>query len=251
MEKHRLPDTPFWVDPDSVASDHLTLSPEESHHLLHVHRAREGTPFEAIDGRGNFYRCSIRSVERRAVVGRIVDHATDVGELKRPIELLVGMPDWGPIEQIVEHGVPLGVSTFDFVRCERSGRLALGNQRLARLDRIARAGLKQSRRSRLPLLRSSPSLEEAVGALRGGTRFVAHPGGRSQPEREPPESPQVSFSLAIGPPGGFLLEEYELLLGERFSPISLGPSRLTTETAALALISVVRNSFIYNELPAN
>ncbi len=240
MEKHRLPDTPFWVDPESVAPDHLTLGPEESHHLLHVHRAHEGTPFQAIDGEGNFYLCALQSVERRAAVGRILDRARDVGELKRPIEILVGMPDWGAIEQVVAHGVPLGVSAFDFVRCERSGPERLGSKRLGRLGRIARASLKQSRRSRLPVIRSSGSLTEAVGLAFTGGRFVAHPdapagGGFGA------GSPEASLTLAVGPPGGFSAEEHGLLLTEGFAPISLGPSRLTTETAAMALLSLARN----------
>jgi len=235
------------VDPESVASDHLTLSATESHHLLRVHRAREGTPFEATDGQGNLYRCSVRSVERRAVIGKIQDRARDVGELKRPFEILVGMPEWGPVEQIVEHGVPLGVSLFDFVPCERSTHVILGAQRLARLDRIARAGLKQSRRTRLPALRSSASLEEAVAAAAAGTRLVADPEG---PVAAPGTvTAQGAISLAVGPPGGFTPEEHDFLRAQGFEPISLGPSRLTTETASIALISVIRNILQSSELP--
>jgi 16S rRNA (uracil1498-N3)-methyltransferase len=248
LEKHRLPDTPFWVDPESVASDHLTLSATESHHLLRVHRAREGTPFEAIDGQGNLYRCSVRSVERRVVIGKILDRAGDVGELGRPFEIIVGMPDWGPVEQIVEHGVPLGVSLFDFVPCERSTHIVLGEQRLARLDRIARAGLKQSRRTRLPALRSSASLDRAVAAGAEGTRLVADPDGPVAGAGSVGTA-QGAISLAVGPPGGFTPEEHDFLRGQGFQPISLGPSRLTTETASIALISVVRNILQSSELP--
>jgi 16S rRNA (uracil1498-N3)-methyltransferase len=239
--ERRLPDTPFWVDPESVGPDLLTLSPEESHHLLHVHRARTGTPFQAIDGEGHFFECVVESVGRRAAVGRIVARRANVGELSRPIEILVGMPDWGAMEQIVAHGVPLGVCAFDFFPCERSGRLGLGPQRLARLGRIARAALKQCRRSRLPAIRASGSIEEAAGALQISERFFADPEG-NRAARAGAESPEDAVSLAVGPPGGFTERERGLLLDQRFSPISLGPSRLTTETAALALISLARNS---------
>ena len=92
MEKHRLPDTPFWVDPESVASDHLTLSPEESHHLLRVHRAREGTPFEAVDGRGNFYRCSVRSVERRAVIVPVTVAPAELASARSSSKRVAGSP---------------------------------------------------------------------------------------------------------------------------------------------------------------
>ena len=248
MEKHRLPDTPFWVDPESVASDHLTLSAEESHHLLRVHRAREGTPFEAVDGKGNLYRCAVRSVERRAVIGKILDRARDMGELKRPFEVLVGMPDWGPVEAIVEHAVPLGVTLLDFVPCERSTPVVLGEQRLGRLERIARAGLKQSRRTRLPVLRSSPSLGQSVTAIGAGVRLVADPDGPSA-GASTVGTAQGAISLAVGPPGGFTQEEYGFLRTQGFRPISLGNNRLSTETATIALISIVRNLMQSSELP--
>ncbi len=240
MEKPRVPDTPFWVDPESVAQDHLTLSHEESHHLVRVHRAREGTPFEAIDGLGNLYRCAVRSLLRRAVVGAILDRTREVGELRQGIELLVGMPDWRPVEEIVTHGVPLGVTSFDFVRCEHGSRIVLGAQRLTRLDRMARAGLKQSRRTRLPRIGSSASLREAVGSASGAIRLVAHPGGAAL-AAERAQVIQGPLTLAVGPPGAFSSEEYYFLRAERFLPISLGPSRLATETAAIALVSLARN----------
>ncbi len=242
MEKLRLPDTPFWVEPLSVGPDHLELSREESHHLLHVHRAKPGAPFQATDGQGAFYECVLESVKRHAAVGRIVSRRADQGELSRPIVVLVGMPDRRGIEQVVEHAVPLGVSAFNFVACERSAPGVLGPQRLARLDRIVRASLKQSRRSRLPRMGSAPTLDAAVGGLAGGAaRYVADPGGELFVLAKA-ESTQAAVQLAIGPPGGFSERESRLLLDAGFSPISLGPSRLTTETAALALISLARNS---------
>ena len=240
MAEHRLPDTLFWAEPESIGPDSLRLSSEESHHLLNVHRARQGAPFQAIDGAGGFYECVLESVDRRIAVGRIVERRTDVGELSRPIEVLVGLPDWSGVEQVVAHGVPLGASAFDFFPCDRSERGSLGPQRHDRLLRIARAALKQSRRSRLPVLRTSGSIEGAVTASVGTLRLFADPDGNPAPAAglQPTEG---AISLVIGPPGGFTEKERRFLLDKDFSPISLGPSRLTTETAALALISLARN----------
>ena len=241
MPERRLPDSPFWVDPESVAPDHLTLSREESHHLLHVHRASAGTPFQAIDGEGNFFECVVQSVEPRAVRGRIVERRAEVGELARAIRILVGIPDWGAIEQIVAHGVPLGASGFHFALCERSGRGTPGAERVERLTRIARAALKQSRRSRMPTLGFAGSLRQALGVLgESGARFLADPDG-SPAASTLAGSAQTDIVLAVGPPGGFTVEERRFLHENQFSPISLGPSRLTTETAALVLISLARS----------
>jgi 16S rRNA (uracil1498-N3)-methyltransferase len=242
----RLPDSPFWVEPEDVEADHLRLGAEESHHLLHVHRAREGAPFEATDGRGRFYECVLESAQDRAV-GRIVRTTEDQGELPRGLELYVGLPEWRAVEQVIEHAVPLGASAIDFLPCERSGRDAIPASRLARLERVARAGIKQSRRSRLPRIMSSESLPILLKSLGPGDRLLADPEGRPL-LHEITTSSQLPVQVAVGPPGGFAPEERRLLLESEFRPISLGPSRLTTETASLAVLALARNSLLRSKL---
>lgn len=240
----RRPDTPFWVEPRHVLGDRLTLDADESHHLLHVFRAVPGTAFEATDGEGRLYVCRLESAEGGSAVGRIEAVSEGAGELPFPVHLLVGLPDAGPCESIVEHAVPLGVASIDLAVAARSGRPALEERRVARLERIARSALKQSRRSRMPALRSSPSIEAGIAALPyGGLRLVAQADGPTRIER-PSDSIENVVILAVGPPGGFIEWELGVLRGAEFAPISLGPSRLTTETASISLLSLVRNSLL-------
>ena len=240
MGEARRPDTTFWVEPASVRGDHLALSREESHHLIRVHRAAVGTHFTAIDGAGTAYECVVESMAGDVVTAAIAARDAERGELPVAIALLVGLSDPGPAEVVVQHAVPLGARRIDFVACARSGRPALGEGKLERLDRIARAGAKQSRRSRAALVASSGALEQAIDALEPGPRFVADPRGYPAPP-EAAESAETMISLAVGPPGGFDREEEAQLTRAGFHPISLGPSRLTTETASIALLSVARN----------
>ena len=240
----RRPDTPFWVDPAAVSGDRLFLDPDESRHLIRVHRAAVGVEFDAVDGLGQLYHCVLDSVERGVATGRIESREVNSGELSFEIRLLIGIPDLGPVETVVEHAVPLGVTMIDFAVCARSGREPLAENRLDRLHRIARAALKQSRRTRLPDLRSSPSLEAAVAGLGAAEmRLVADPAGPTRIET-PPTGIQSVVALAVGPPGGFIDWELGVLRGAECQPISLGPSRLTTETAALALTALARNSLL-------
>jgi len=240
----KRPDTPFWVAPESVSGDRLVLDTDESHHLLRVHRAAVGAEFDAVDGRGHLYRCVLDSVERGIAAATIVARVENAGELPFQIRLLIGIPDVGPTETVVEHAVPLGATAIDFAVCARSGREPLTENRLERLHRIARASLKQSRRTVLPEILSSPSLEAAVAALGGADlRLVADPAGPTRIE-PPPSGIQGIVALAVGPPGGFIDWELGVLRGADFGPISLGPSRLTTETAALAFTALARNSLL-------
>ena len=240
MSDPRRPDTIFWVDPAAVRGDRLTLDAEESHHLLRVHRARPGTPFVAVDGAGSTYECVLESGERGVATGSVTRRVEGRGEPKTSIALLVGLPDPGPTETVVAHAVPLGVSSIDFVACARGGRPALGAARLGRLSRIAVSALKQSRRSRLPSVRSSASLEAGIALLGEGPRVVADPDGLPRP-RILDGSAHSHISLAVGPPGDFTPEEREALRNAEFEPMSLGCSRLSTETAAIAIVAVIRN----------
>jgi 16S rRNA (uracil1498-N3)-methyltransferase len=243
----RRPDTTFWVEPRAVRGDGLTLDREESRHLLRVHRAHPGTPFEAVDGEGSTFHCVLESAEDGLARGRVERVERDRGELRVTLHLLVGIPEPGAAESLVEHAVPLGASLLDFVACERSGRPALGPARLDRLSRLARSGVKQSKRSRLPALRSSDSLASAVSAAPMGLRLAADTGGGGL-HIDSHEPGQPAVTLAIGPPGGFSDPELRVLREGGFQLISLGPNRLTSQTAAVALLALCRNSFIDNEL---
>ena len=248
MRAARRPDTLFWVDPSRIAGSRLTLDLDESRHLLRVFRAEPGTPFEATDGAGTRYRCRLVEDHHGEARAEIVERVAGAGEFEGAIHLLVGLPETRAVEVIVEHAVPLGVTSILFAACRRSGRDELGPAKMERMERIAVASVKQSLRSRLPILGMTPNLQTALEAAHRGTRFFADPSGGGVIEL-PSESPQPPVTVAVGPPGGFDEGEEAALRAAGFQPISLGPSRLTTETASLTILSMARNSLIYSMLP--
>ncbi|HEU4334960.1 MAG TPA: RsmE family RNA methyltransferase [Candidatus Eisenbacteria bacterium] len=247
MTSPRRPDTLFWVERANVRGEFVTLDPEESHHLLRVHRAETGATFEATDGSGVLYRCRLVESSRTAARGEVVERVARSGELPGAVRMLVGLPEMHAAESLVEHAVPLGASEIVFVECERSGPATLGEAKLERLRRLAVAGVKQSRRTLLPDLSVAPRLSEALeaGSGAGGDgpaplRLVADPAG-AVPRAGAGLRPQTIVITAVGPPGGFSDRETGLLREAGFIPISLGCNRLTTETAALALLCEARN----------
>ena len=243
----RRPDTLFWADSSRIAGNRLSLDPDESRHLLRVFRAEPGTPFEATDGAGTRYRCRLVEDHHGEARAEIEEREEGVGELPAPVHLLVGLPDSRAAEVIVEHAVPLGVASILFAACRRSGRDELGEAKLERLERIAIAGVKQSLRSRLPILGTTATLSAALEAAGQGPRLLADPAGPAQ-FTIPPEGHQAPITIAVGPPGGFDEGEEAALRASGFQRISLGPSRLTTETASIAALVTIRNAIIYNQL---
>jgi 16S rRNA (uracil1498-N3)-methyltransferase len=239
----RTPDSPLWVEPSAVAGETLRLDAEETHHLVHVFRAAPGSPFEAVDGRGRAYRCVLLSADRDGAVGRVLGCREGAGELPAPIWVMAGLPAPSAAEELVDRSVPLGASHLLFYPAARAMRWRATPTRVARFDRLARAALKQSRRSRLPCIQFPGSLEEAVAAAPAAGRYLADPDGRTWSE-SPSTGVLGGVALVVGPPGGLTGSERELLRESRFHPISLGPSRLATQDAALVLLSLARERIL-------
>jgi len=242
-DEPRPPDSPFWVEPDAVEGETLRLSPEESHHLLRVFRAAPGAPFEAVDGRGRSYQCVLLSAGRSGAVGRVVACREEAGELVAPLRVVTGMPSPAAAEELVGRAVPLGATQVVFYPAERAERWGATPARLARFGRIARAALKQCRRSRLPSIQFTETASEAIAAAPAGARYLADANGRPWSENA---SPGVSegVALAVGPPGGLTGAERALFESAGYIRISLGPSRLTTQDAVSALLCLARERIL-------
>ena len=241
----RRPDTPFWVEPDSVEGGTLYLSAEESHHLLHVLRAVPGAAFEAVDGLGRLYLCELARIERTTAVARVLAVHREVGELPGALDLIVGLPDFPSCEALVTRAVPLGVRRIAFAPMAQSERWRVTATRKERLLRLARAAVKQTRRTRLPDIEFPDALRGALReeATDAGVRVLADAAGRSWSE-EARAGVLQNATLAVGPPGGLSKEERDFLLESGFALISLGSNRLRTEDAACALLALAREGIL-------
>ena len=217
----------------------FALPAEEAKHVRAL-RLRHGDALELFDGDGSFVECSITGVDARGAVEveprgqpHSVPWSGAAWTLAVAVSSLGARADW-----LVEKAAELGVRSFCplFTKnCQRASQ----QSELARWGRVSLAASKQSQRlhgmrvlapASLPeLLASSPHVFSLV-ALQGGVNLQsllsAHPD-------------QVASGglLLVGPPGDFTEEEKDTLLAAGAHGVSLGPHRLRTETAALALVS--------------
>jgi 16S rRNA (uracil1498-N3)-methyltransferase len=208
----------------------VALDPEESHYVARVVRARVGDPLTATDGAGAVMRLRVAAVGRRVEVEvEQVTHAT------RPRELVVacGAPEGERADWLVEKLAELGAATLVPLQCERAGweRFA---RRAERLARVARAALRQSRQPHaLTLATPAPVADWASGfGAIPGPRWLADPDGAAAGGLRAPAAGRVV--IAVGPSSGFSDDERSGLQENGFHPMSLAPTRLRTETAAVA-----------------
>lgn len=144
------------------------------------------------------------------------------------------------IEWLVEKATEIGVSSITMMECQRSERTRIN---IDRLNKLALSAMKQSQQSWLPLINPLTPFGEIMDH-RSDQNFIAYVDHSNPDQLKDLAKPGRSYSLLIGPEGDFTGDEIGLALKNSWSKVSLGPTRLRTETAALmgSLTLVLLNS---------
>ncbi|OON69388.1 16S rRNA (uracil(1498)-N(3))-methyltransferase [Hymenobacter sp. CRA2] len=219
-----------------LAGPTYTLPEDESKHAVRVLRLQPGDAVELVDGRGGLYqaevaddnpkRCQLRITAEQRVERRLYFVHVAVAPTK----------NLDRMEWLVEKATEIGIDRLSFLRAARSERREL---KLDRLERIAVSALKQSGQAWLPQLDELTDYAAFVRTIEPATTFIAH-----LAEGERTSLPQVAAAgagccILIGPEGDFTPDEIELALARGIRPVTLGQTRLRTETAALAACHTV------------
>lgn len=228
----------YYVHPESVADNHLSIRGDEFHHLSHVKRKNIGDLIRVVDGCGNAYESEIIGITKSEAQCKILENHFRMGEPDISLTVIQGMLKGGRFDWFVEKATEIGVNRIIPLTCERAVP-SPGDQRLRRWRRIALSAMKQCGRSVLPEVTEPMALEETLAfAVEIPIRLIAHPGDSSQPLSIAPET-GAKIAILIGPEGGFTDEEIALSLERGFTPVSLGPRRLRAETAGIVFSTMV------------
>ncbi len=210
--------------------DHNILSPEESFHCIKVNRKRLGDLIEILDGRGGVHQARITADSPSSCQFEIIGSRIQPSP-KYGIELAVSpTKNLDRIEWLIEKTVELGIDTIVFIGCEYSERRRLKTKRLKKKAVVA---LKQSGNPFLPAVQDLVDFGSFISSV--GTepqKFIAHPGA-DNPDLFQAAHPGQSYSIVIGPEGGFSHDELENAGLAGFQKVSLGDWILRTETAGV------------------
>ncbi|MBR4773441.1 MAG: 16S rRNA (uracil(1498)-N(3))-methyltransferase [Bacteroidales bacterium] len=228
----------LFYNPDITPNAYCPLDPEESRHAVRVLRMREGDELHVTDGKGNLYRCQIVEANDKACCIQPLSSLTS--HLSPFTFHLAVAPTKNPsrMEWLVEKAVEIGVGEITLLQCDHSERSFLKTDRL---EKLAVSAMKQSLHTVLPKINPAVKLRDWLRS----TLPLSH--SSTQPlkliahcEADKPRTPLAAALkpgkdavVLIGPEGDFSEEEIALALACGFQPVSLGPSRLRTETAAL------------------
>lgn len=231
----------FFVQPKDVHGKTLILRDEEYKHLSRVLRKKIGDHILVTDGDDNMFEAVVSSFDHSLAECEIFNTKLRVNEPKTDVTLAVSLlRNPARLDFLVEKATELGVRAIIPLLCERT---IPKHEKHARLEKIALAAMKQCGRSYLPKIFALSHFSMLVNHSRDySLRLIPHEkteqsqfiGSVLQHHKKP-----QSVLVVIGPEGGFSDEELAQAADCRFVPISLGPRRLRSETAAISALSWV------------
>lgn len=220
------------------------LDADESAHCVKVLRHREGDDIHVIDGEGTLYTCRILSASPKEVEAQVTGVERDWGAHPYRLRMAVcPTKNTDRYEWFAEKATELGLDVITPVIGDHSERKVFKTERL---KRILLSASKQSLKGAVPqvdeplplrdLIRSYASSDDVLKLI-----CCCYEGEekRTSIEEVLLEYPDPKIVILIGPEGDFSREEVALALECGFRPVHLGPSRLRTETAALAAVAAV------------
>ena len=220
----------LFYTPD-IHAQHYTLSEEESRHCTRVLRLQQGDMVHLVDGLGGLYTAIIQEAHHKKCKLQIIDKQLDYNKLLYVSHIAVApTKNLDRMEWFVEKAVEIGVSEISFLLCEHSERRQL---RLDRLEKIAISAMKQSQKGFLPLLHDMAPFQQFVKRCLPEQTFIAHLEDDATQSIKDYYKPGKPHCILIGPEGDFSMQEIEAAYQAGIRPVTLGNSRLRTETAAL------------------
>ena len=238
-----MKETRYFYVPDAASTNELPA--EESAHASRVLRLESGDEVFLIDGTGCFFKAQLTLVTKGRCLYDIVERLPQ--EKTWNGRIAVAMAPTKVIDRVewtLEKATEIGIDEFSLLNCAFSERR---NVKLERLDKIVVAAVKQSRKAWKPLLNDLQPFESFVNRPRKGAKYIAHCYAEIDKKDLYGELLQLNgdeeVTILIGPEGDFSIDEVHLAMSKGYVPVSLGQSRLRTETAALAATMIAQLAF--------
>ena len=207
------------------------LPEEEAAHAVRVLRLQEGDEVTLTDGTGNFYRAEISAASNKRCLVNILETLPQEPLWTGHLHLAMApTKNMDRTEWLAEKATEIGFDELTFLNCRFSERKVIKTERI---QKILVSAVKQSLKARLPRLNEMTDFHKFVKQPFQGQKFIAHCYEGEKPLLKDVLKRGEDALVLIGPEGDFSEEEVKLAVEQGFQSISLGRSRLRTETAAL------------------
>ena len=235
----------FFYDP-LVSGE---LPQEEAHHAVKVLRLGVGDEMWLMDGKGTFYRATITAATGHRCLYSIEETLPQEPAWQGHLHLAIAPTKlMDRVEWFAEKATEIGFDELTFLDCQFSERRVVKEERI---DKILVSAVKQSRKAWKPQLNGMQKFRDFIRQEREGDKFICHChlSEELRVKSEESEGKPLLFdvlkagvpsTVLIGPEGDFSIDEVKLALEHGYRGVSLGKSRLRTETAALVAVHMMQ-----------
>ncbi len=221
----------LFYTPDITDSPIYYLSEEESKHCIRVLRLQNGEHVQLIDGKGGLYEAEIIDPHPKKVALKLLAVQSNFNQQNHYLHVAIAPPkNIERLEWFLEKATEIGIDEISLIICHRSERKEAKTERL---NKIITAAIKQSIKAYHPLLNEVIPYQKLINQPFYGQKFIAHCEPGQKLELKNQITVKGRYLILIGPEGDFSPKEIDAALQNGFEPITLGNSRLRTETAAL------------------
>lgn len=224
------------------------LDQGESHHCVKVLRMRKGDQIHFIDGNGGYYQ------------GKLIDDhplrcEISIQEIQKNFEkrsyylhlAIAPTKNHDRFEWFVEKATEIGVDKLTPLLCDHSERK---NIRLDRIQKVVLSAVKQSKKAWIPMIEPLIRFEDFIHGNHPSTdNYIAHCAESEKKSLLHTGSMRSSYLVLIGPEGDFSEREIEFAKESGFIPVSIGKSRLRTETAGMVIAQIISDIESLKNIP--
>ena len=220
------------------------LPEEEAAHAIRVLRLQPGDEITLTDGQGNFYRAEISTATNKRCLVNVLETLPQTPLWNGHLHIAMApTKNMDRTEWFAEKATEIGFDELTFLNCRFSERKVIKTERIAK---ILVSAIKQSLKARLPKLNEMTDFDKFVAQPFEGQKFIAHCYKGEKPLLKDVIQTGTDALILIGPEGDFSEDEVKRAEAHGFQSISLGRSRLRTETAALVACHILN---LQNQLP--
>jgi 16S rRNA (uracil1498-N3)-methyltransferase len=213
------------------------LPEEESSHCVRVLRHKAGDRINLIDGKGNLYDAELVSTHPKHAEVRILSVHNGYGS--RPFRLHLAVAPTKNIDRFewfVEKATEIGFDALTPLSCRFSERKVIKPERI---EKILVSATKQSLKAAVPQLNGMTDFNDFVKSVAEPNRYIAHCHNIEKEHLLRVCAPASDVVVLVGPEGDFSREEVDAAMANGFQGVSLGESRLRTETAGIVACHLV------------
>ncbi|PQJ69568.1 16S rRNA (uracil(1498)-N(3))-methyltransferase [Polaribacter butkevichii] len=230
----------FYNSEISTETTQITFDKIESKHIVRVLRKKEGDILKITNGKGELFDVEISFANDKRCAAIIINAQKKPKPWSYYLHIAIAPTKLNDrIEWFLEKATEIGIDEITPIICANSERRVV---KLERFEKILQSAMKQSLKFTLPKLNAPVKLADFIKQDFEGQVCIAHCEDQEKTLLQSVVNPSEKTTILIGPEGDFSPDEIKKCLAKNMIPVSLGESRLRTETAALVAVNTV--SFI-------